>query len=435
MLRAHFILLSLLLTGALAGEGFAQAGDAPDSAEQRADSPFAADMDGGGATAPDSVTPPTSSDSNSVDMGFDIPGIVALRLKGKGLAIGAAASEAYGWARSGGAESSGAASILQPYMALYDAGQRTKFMLQYSPTIDLYSDQQWDGRILHRGILNFGHLLTQRWAWYFTARATEGPEALGDIENLAIVEPLGYQLFALPTRTLLAVKASTSLTFRRKPRQEFAIRANDYYSEIQQGPRNDAVSVRVQMTNGFGSNSDWFSYVQAHRYLSQDCTRVGMGNGFGVGIGPGLRFVAEGGPEIGVGNCVIRVSATFRGYLFYRFSPTTLFVAGASRELTEPYLMQSRWFDDYSARVQQRVSRSTLFGVGGSYVRSADLEGATYPNFHGFMFFSRLRWRVTSSLSLVGSYQIFDREAAAPGFPDRRSWGIFSFIWHPGDRS
>ena len=382
----------------------------------------------GAATAGDLVT--------ATKWGFVIPGVVNLEeLSGTGVLFGAAASQGYGWLQGGTSTNNeeGYLSVVQPYAALFQTGHRHKFLLEYSPTVDLYNRHQWDGNVLQRGSIKGFNLLSERWSWNYSIFGTYGLEYLRELSGFAVGEYPGWLTFSVPSDTRLLASASTGLSFRRKPRQEFSFILNDAYSAVIQGPHYDVGSARVQATDYFGRNSNWYTYAQAHRYTDQPgCTRIGAGGGFAWNASSSTTLSLEAGPEYGSGRCVERLTGTFSGTLAqHLFSPRTVLYLRATRDLAEPYLLQNSWTDVFSAKLWQKTSQSTNFDAGAAYVRGSSLPGESVSRYRGFLAFSEFRWRLSNSFDFVGSYRYFKRDLTNPGFDDRHSWVFGSIVWHP----
>jgi len=365
-----------------------------------------------------------------VIMTLDIPGIIELsRLAGTGVVVGAAGSQGYGWDHTPQGDTSGSVAVFQPYAGFYHAGRRDKFIFEYHPTIDLFTGDKWDGSVLHRAGFNIGYLISPRWTWYVSGRSTYGPAVLEDIGVLTV----GLNSFALPTDTVFISSGTTGFTWRSAKRQTLSFIAGNSYSAIKHGPHFDDSSTRVQFAQGFARDSNAYVYTQANRYSNlPGCTRVGFGGGVSFGVSANTRFGVQGGPEYSVGNCVAPVTSTFGGFIHQRFTKWTALTVSASRELTEPALLQSRWVDRLSAILQQRITRTTHLTLGSSYIRSSDLPGTTLPRYRGFLFSSQFHWHVASTVDFITSYQYFKREAATTGFPDRHAWVFFTLVWHPG---
>jgi len=381
--------------------------------------------------------PPAADLVATQSMVFIIPGVINFGgLSGAGVLFGAGASEGYGWVHNGTpSDAQGHISVVQPYVGLFQAGHRHRFLFEYSPTVDLFNKDHWDGSVLQRGGIRASDRLSERWGWNFSSYTTYGQEYLRQLGGLATGEFPGWLTFSVPTDKLFVAAVSTGLTLRSKPLQEFSFTVGDTYSSVRHGPHFDDGSARVQMTNYFGRESKWYTYAQANRYTNQPgCTRIGAGGGFVWNASVGTTISAEAGPEYGSGTCVDRWTSTFGASLSQHLTPTTVLYLSATRDLVEPYLLQSRWTDIYSAKLWQKTSQNTYVAAGAAYARSSVLPGETMSRYRGLLYFSEFHWRMSNSLTLVGSYRYFKRDLSDPSFEDRNSWVFLSIVWHPFTR-
>lgn len=382
----------------------------------------------------DNGAPPAGELESKTGGVFIIPGVVNLSdLAGAGVLFGGGFSEGYGWVHGNPAgERQGSLSVVAPYLGAYQGGHRHRLLLEYSPTVDLYNQNKWDGSVLQRGSLRGYRALSERWNWIFSGYSTYGTEYLRELSSVAVGVYPGWLTFSSPTDTRLLTSATTSVNWHRKPRQEFSLAMSDTFSSVDHGPNYDAGVARLQMTNYAGRDSNWYVYAQSRRHSDQPgCTWVGGGGGFIWNMPTRTTVSLEGGPEVGTGHCIEHVTAVFGGSLAQHFSPWTVFYVSATRDLVEPYVLQSRWTDIFTAKLLLKTSHSTDVSTGAGYVRSSNLPGQTESRYRGFMAFSEFRWRVSESFSFVGSYRYFKRDAGNPGFHDRHSWVFASLVWHP----
>jgi hypothetical protein len=381
--------------------------------------------------------PADESISSGSGMVFVIPGVVTLEeLSGTGIIFGAGLSEGYGKVHSATAGNpSGSISVAQPYVGFYQAGRRHKMLLEYSPTADLVNQEHWDGSILQRGGVRVFDVLSERWRWFFSAYSTYGTEFLRELGGISMGNYPGYLTFSAPTDTRLVATGMTGLAWRRTPRQQFSVSFGDTYSYTRLGPHYEAGSARLQMTNYYARNSNWYLYTQAHRYSDQPgCTRIGAGLGVDLNFGSHTSLALEAGPQYGSGPCIVRWSSVFAGYFAKQFTARTTFYVSAARDLIEPYLLQSRWTDIVSARLEHPLNGSITVAAGAGYLRSSDLPGASLGHYRSWLASSEFRWKLSNSLSFVASYRYFKRDFGTPGLENRHSWVFASIVWHPVSR-
>jgi hypothetical protein len=371
-----------------------------------------------------------------------IPGVADLgELSGTGAVVGAGVSGGYGQiSDSELGNPSGFISVAQPYVGLFHAGYRDKVLAEYSPTIDLFNKNAYDGAVLQAGGIRGFDDLTRRLRWVFSGYTTYGTEYVRELQGLAIGEYPNWLTFLAPSETVFAASVSTGLHWRVKPKQELSVNVGDSYSSIRAGSPEDgahynADTVRGQFTDYFDRQSSWWAYGQASRYSDQPgCTRVGWGGGLAWNITSSTGFSLEGGPEYGDGTCVVRWTGNFGGSLSHRFTPGTVFYLSAIRDLVEPYLLDSRWTDIFSAKLWQRTSRNTSIAAGAAYERSSDLPGQTIARYRATLLFTEFHWRLSESLSLASGYRYFKRDFSSPGFEGHDSWVFCSIVWHPMGR-
>ncbi len=374
---------------------------------------------------------------------FVIPGVVKLgELSGAGVVFGAGVSEGYGDVTTNmPGDPSGSISVVQPYLGFYDAGERHRLMLEYSPTIDLYNQNKFDGGVLERGGIRGFNEITKRLRWVFAAYATSGSEYLRELSGLGMGEYPGWLTFTVPSQNVFASTATTGLHYRSRPHQEFAFTIGDTYSSVHDGPHYDAGLVRAQMTNYFGRESNWYLFTQANRYSNQpDCTRIEPGFGFVLHQSATTTFAVEGATAYGAGTCTVHLTGDFAGAFVQRIAPKVYLYLTAARDLIEPYLLQSKWTDEYTAKFGFDTSRTTSFLVGTAYARASDLPDTDLSRYRGFQAFSDFDWRLSESVRLVASYRYFKRDfnlatAVDPSIEDKNSWIFLSLVWHPVSRS
>jgi hypothetical protein len=386
---------------------------------------------------PSGGAPPAGEMIGNSGMVFVIPGVINLEgLSGSGVLFGGGVSQGYGWIHGQANDPQGSISVVQPYVGSFQTGHRHKVLIEYSPTVDLFNHGQWDGSVLHRAGIRGSDTLSERWGWTFSTYATNGLEYLRELDGLAIGQYPGWMTFSVPSNTMLLASGVTGLTFRRTLRQEFSFTLSDTYSYERHGRHYDAGSSRAQMTNYLTQNSNWHVYAQANRYSNQPgCTRVGAGAGLVWRANAATTLSLEGGPEYGSGRCFNHLSANFSGSLVQRFSPRTALDLTAARDLVEPYLLQSRWTDVFSAKLWLKTSQSTEAAIGSAYARSSDLPGEMVSRYRGLLFFSEFHWRLSDSFGLIGTYRYFKRDVGSIGFEDRHSWVFCSIVWHPVSRA
>jgi hypothetical protein len=437
LFRSKFLHL-VLAVGALLGQLPAQVGN-PASADSWTEdrSNLRAD-DSGADSGPGGGAPAAADLVANGGMSFVIPGVINLgELNGGGILFGGGISQGYGWVHNNAqGNPNGSISVVQPYAGLFQTGHRHGILLEYSPTVDLFNQHRWDGSVLQRAGIRGFEVLSERWRWFFSGYTTYGTEYLRQLGGVAMGDYPGWLTFSEPTETRLLAMASTGLNWHRKPQQDFSLIVSDAYSSVRQGPHYDAGSVRAQGTSYFGRDSSWHVYAQAHRYSNQPgCTRLGAGGGFVWNTSKSTTLSLEGGPEYGSGPCVVHLTSSFSGYLAQRISPRTVFYLSAARDLVEPYLLQSRWTDIFSAKLWQKTGQNTHVTAGAGYAHSTSIAGEVRPFYRGFLLFSEFHWNVSNSVSFVGSYRYFRRDAADVSFQDRQSWVFCSLVWHPVSRA
>ena len=430
----------LLAGGILVPRLAAQTDNAPGPESQRADI-----QSGAKPVEPPPGPAPTNSNSTRTDSnGTDVVtlgarGVVALdELAGDGLLIGLNESQGYGWVRrKTPPDSNGAISVLQPYIGLFQGGRRTKTLFQYAPTIDLYDGKHFDGSAFQHASFDGYHMMSERWKWKFSAVGMYGPESIREIASVAIDNGNGAingLTYALPNDTATIAIGSTVLSWSRTPRQEWSFTFADSFSSVTHGGHSDTAWTRAQITNSVGRNSLWISYAQIHTYVNQpDHVLFGLGVGYKSTLGEKTTFGVEGGPEISAGGRSGRISAAFAGYLQQQLLSRTTAQLRAERDLIVPYLSQSKWADNFSARLKQDTSRTTSVEAAAGYVRGADVV-AGVERYRGFLVGTEFRWRVSETLTLVGLYRYFQRENPVPSFPERHTWALCTFEWRPVSR-
>lgn len=414
--------------------------------------------DAAGATSPDPGTSQSSGQTSSPAGGWEftewpvlvIPGVVALPgLEGSGAVFGVGLSSGYGQLSSTGTPtSSGDVSVAQPYVGLFQAGPRHKVMLEYSPTINFYNKEKADGTVLQRAGLRSFVDLSRRWRWVFSGYGTSGTEYMRELSGLGMAEYPGWLTFTVPSELVRFGFGSTGLHWRSRPLQEISLTVADSYSSIHNGPHFDGGFARVQVTNYFGKESNWYLFAQNNRFSSQpDCTRVEPGAGFVYGLNTSTKLSFGAAPVIGTGTCTIHLTGDFFGRLIQRITPKTLFYLSAARDLIEPYLLQSRWTDIYGAKIYRKISRTTSFSLGAAYAHSSDLPDTDLSRYRGLQAFSEFGWHLSQNLRLVASYRYFKRdfnlahdlmfldEVKDPSFETRNSWVFLSLVWHPVNRN
>lgn len=385
----------------------------------------------------DTGAPPAGELITLRQLTFTIPGVVDLpELSGTGIIFGAGISEGYGHVSTNApGDLSGSISVVQPYVGFYKAGHRHKVLLDYSPTIDLFNQSSWDGSVLQRAAIQGFDDLSEKWRWIFSAYSTYGTEYLRELSAAGMGDYPGWLTFSLPTDTRLVATASTGLQYRRRPLQQLSVNFGNTYGYIRHGAHYETGTARAQITNFFGHQSNWYLYGQSHNYSNQPgCTLVGGGAGLEWNISANTSFFLEGGPEHGNASCLVHLTGNYGGYFAQRFSRRTIVYISASRDLVDPYLFRGKWTDLFSTKLQQQTSRNTTLAAGAGYVLSS-VPGVTVSKYRGFIGFSEFRWRLSDSLSLVGSYRYFKREIGDPSRSDRHSWVFLSLVWHPLSRS
>jgi hypothetical protein len=383
------------------------------------------------------------ADSFSPDAVLVIPGIDNLSdLSGTGVVFGAGVSEGYGWTDKGQnlettGSISGTVSVAQPFVGVFHSGRRESLLLEYSPTIDLFSSHEWNGNILQRGGLRGYFDLSRRWRFSFSSYSTYGLEYLRELDGIEIGAYPGWLTFLEPSKTVLVASVSTGLTFRRKPLQELSLIVNSSYSAIKNGPNYDAISARAQVSNFFGRDAKWYLYAQTNHHSNEPgCNRAGVGAGFDKYVTSSTRLALEAGPEYGEGTCTARWTGSFNGTIAQRVTPRTELYFSASRHLIEPYLLQSRWTDVFSGRLRQKTTRNTRVDFGAGYTQSSDIpeDMGAQAHYTGLLLFSEFHWLLSDSLTFVGSYRYAKRDLPS-GVDNHYSWVVASLVWHPGSRS
>lgn len=321
-------------------------------------------------------------------------------------------------------------------------------MLEYSPTVDVYNQNQLDGGVFQRGGVRGYVDLSRRWRWAFGGYGTSGTEYLRELSGLGLAEYPGWLTFQVPSELVRAGFGTTSLHWRRRPLQEFSIIAADSYSSIHNGPDFNGAFARLQMTNYLGTSSNWYAFVQGDRFSSQpNCTRVEPGGGFVYHLNASTTLALEGAPVLAVGTCTIHLTADFSANAVQRITPRTFVFLTASRDLIEPYLLQTRWTDIFTAKIGRKMSQHTILSLGADYARSSDLPNSDLSRYRGVQAFSEFAWHVSESVRLIASYRYFKRDfnlvrsfGVMNAFDDphveaRNSWVFLSLVWHPVSRS
>ena len=427
------VLQLFLVAGIFIGQSQAQVADVVDSGE--GPNP-AADGSAGGSSG---GAPSSGGWEFSESPALVVPGVIALRgLSGAGLVLGTGLSGGYGQISSSTpGDASGFIAVAQPYAGLFQTGPRHKVLLEYSPTINFYNNDRWEGGVLQRAGFRGFTDLSRRWRWVFAADGTSGTEYLRELSGLGMGLYPGWLTFTAPSNVVRAASAITGLHWRRKPLQEFSFTVANFYSSVKDGPHYDAGLARLQMTNYFGRDANWYVFTEGIRYSNQpNCTRIVSGAGISVHFNTGTMLGLEGAPVYGTGDCTAQWTAGFSGRIVQRITPKTFFYLTAGRDLMEPYLLQSRWTDIFSARFAQGLSRNTRVSLGAGYAVSSDLPDSQLARYRGFQATSEFNWRLAEGLKLVATYRYFKRDfnyayGDDTSFHGRNSWAFLSLVWHP----
>jgi hypothetical protein len=373
-----------------------------------------------------------------------VPGVASIEdLNGAGVLFGAGVSEGYGRVDSTiPGELSGSISVVQPYLGFFQAGPRHKLLLEYSPTVDLYERGQFQGEVLERASIRTFTDLSRRLRWVLDAYGTSGSEYLRELSGLGMGEYPGWLTFTIPSEQVVLASATTGLHWRSNPLREFSLTFDDTYSSVRNGPQYDAGLARLQMTSYFARNSNWFAFGQVNRFSNQPgCTRIEPGVGFVYHFESSTTLALEGGPSVANGPCAVHLTSDFAAKLDQKITRKTTLYLSAGRDLVEPYLLQSRWTDIFSAKIGQKTSQSTSLSVGAAYARSSDLPDTQLSRYRGFQAFSEFNWHLSESVKFVASYRYFKRDFNLadnfldPSIKDRNSWVFVSLVWHPASRS
>jgi hypothetical protein len=416
----------------------AQVGNIAGYDPQIANNPLTPQREGGAAPPP--ATDSDLTDLKTIVLALGGRGSIWLdELTGQGLLYGVSSSQGYGWTHGGiFGDSAGSIFVVQPYIGLFRGGHRMKVLFQYLPTIDVYDGREWGGGVFHRATVDGDYTLTQRLTWNFSGLTTYGKESLRQLAGLALTGgsgTAGWLTFASPTSdSLFVASGSTGLSWNRTPRQQLVFTVTNSYGSTTHNGEYDAVSTRAEMKNKVWRQATWEAYAQAHNYTNQrGCIVYGAGSGFSATLGEKTSFGLEGGPQVGSSGCGSHLSAAFAGFLQRRFSSRTTAYLSAKRELVVPYLVGSRWADNFSVRLKEETSPTTFVDASAAYVHTSN-AGPT-QRYQAYLLSSEFHWRATDTLSVVGSYRYFRRDAAIAGLQDRHNWIFCTIQWQPTSRS
>jgi hypothetical protein len=367
-----------------------------------------------------------------------VPGVADLAgLSGTGVLIGAGLSSGYGKVESTSrADTSGFISVAQPYVALFQSGHRHKILAEYSPTIDLYNNGQPDARVLQSGGIRAFSDLSPKWRIFFSDYTTYGKEYLRELYSVGTGYFPGYLTFEFPTDTVFLTEGKFGFNWKFSRRHELTTYVGNVYRNVEHVRHDDAAEVRTQLNNSFRRGSYWYVYAQTNHYSYQaGCTRTGAGQGLVLDLNS-TTLGFEAGPEYGGHPCTDRLSAAFNAWLAQKLTPSTAFYLSAYRDLLEPYLLENRWTDVFSAKLLREISRHTSVAAGAAYLNSRDTSNQLYSRYHSFLLFSEFNWRLSNSVNFVTTYRYFKRgsfEGQQP-FHDRHSWMFCSIVFQPTSR-
>ena len=319
---------------------------------------------------------------------------------------------------------------IMPYVGFMGRTRTGFYVLQYSPSVVPYDSQDNRSVTFHNFTFDSAGAFTRRLTWTTDVREGYGGEIgrlTGNLNSQAVVAGVSessssYASLQPLTGNSFSSSANAGLGYQLSTKQSVHVAVSDNYYTFMYQPagfatnvRSHAIGLGADFNQALSHNLSLRAYGSGDRVYSNFAPCNTFSGGLALAYQPTrlINVDVGGGPSSGCGA----QAANFHASLGATLRHQVKVYAGAARQMTTAYRLNSRWEDDVTGGVGKQFGHADLgFDAGYFHGQSLGLVGPS----NGYFVSPRVNYSLRlSRISGIGfSYRRFHGSAGTGGPPD-----------------
>lgn len=333
--------------------------------------------------------------------------------------------------------SRGSLHIWNPYLGLLGRLGRTKYVVQYSPSISQRWIENGGPKAYHSTSLFLSRELSRKWGAGFGLNSGFGEYGLSLTQDSFRPGP-GVPVINPPViqaglTSIFVNDAELNLHWRPTMRRSFSFSTSEVYRNAVHGGHNNLATARVHFDQTLSRRTSFLAYGEVGESFQQvPCRTYGGGAGILMKTSRNTSLRVTAGPEFASGGCPTRKDIKTNVSLVLPHGSRSSFYIAYDRDFNNLFV---------SPQVQSRDSivggyhRSTIRGIS----LRADLgyynvrQCCGQAPFHSFFVSPLFSWPIVRTLTFVANYRFFSDDHI-----NQLSYGRNQFLltlqWKPNSR-
>jgi hypothetical protein len=319
-------------------------------------------------------------------------------------------------------------------MGVQGATPKSKFLLQYQPTITGYTSSAFSRQVLNRGALSIIRNSSERWKWTLNASGVHGQDGTRLLAPQQVV-PIGEvpgtgsgSASYLPNSgTVTYLAGSFGITYRRSERDTVTLTATDSFNRTtgfnQQG---SVATARVGYGRELTPRVGVSGYGQAsHYYGSLRCESFGFGMGLRWQPQERTLLILSGGPQLNTDACGNQQGVAYSAAFSTRLSRKSQMYLLSDYQPAVSYLGPGLWQRSASGGYQRQVTSIGTVGVDLGYTSSNTLTAVS--SYRGTFWSVNYGFKLRNGLAISYSYRGYMTDSGGNKY--NRNLAQFSLTW------
>jgi hypothetical protein len=330
--------------------------------------------------------------------------------------------------------SRGSLNIWNPYLGFLGRLGRTKYVLQYAPTISKRWLEDGGPRAYHSTSLFLTRELSRKWEAGFGVNSGFGEYGLSltqdnfrPVSGVPVIDPIVIQPGL--TETILNV-AELNLRWRPTQRRSFSFSTSEVYRNAVHLGHNNLATTRVHFDQTLSRRTAFLAYGEAGKNFNLvPCTTYGGGAGVLMKMSRSTSLRVTVGPEFASGGCPTRKDIKTNAALVIPYGTRSSLYIAFDRDFNNLFVspqVQSR--DSIAGGFHKSTARGTSLRVDLGYYDVRQCCGQA--SFHSFFASPVFSWPIVRTLTFVADYRFFsDKEINQLAFG--RNQFLLTLQWKP----
>jgi hypothetical protein len=313
---------------------------------------------------------------------------------------------------------------MSPYVELQAGTSRTQFLLQYRPTLGLYSS--YSEETTHLATARVVGNISPRLNWSVGVSGSHGDE------TLRLLGPTPGSLLTNADK-FTNIDGGADFYYSASPRDSIGLRLSNSFSSFSELEQKGGVAgVNLNYSHRLRPTLSFLIYEQNSRYYGDlNCTAIGAGVGVQWQPRESTLISVKGGPQIDSPGCKNQQGFSYSTSISRKILGRAQVFLTADRQPVIVYLGPGLWQDDVSGGYARQFQSANTLSFDAGFVNSSTLVDAS--SYHGTFFDVSYTRQLIHRLSLGWSYRTFT--GISSGASLNRNIVQFSLTYSPDTRT